>query len=319
MKLAFLIVLSLAHLSVVVPAAARSRKARVQASDRFAAHEKLGVDAYRNRKYAEALGHFLKAIEIKKKQGLYFNIAQCYRFTGKYEEALRYYQLFYVALDSIGRLSKRQRAAYKKEVEGRMAEMKIKADVIRAQRAREARERRDAEVRRQEAEKRRLLEQARAKREAEAKRHRTQLARERARKAKAEAELQRQIRQRHEELLSERAVVMKRRSFTDKWWFWTGIGTTALFTAGTILFGMKALSAADDWERSWLDKDRDRVKTFRNLTDLCLGGAIVSGLTTAVITLFNRYSNPLPRIDGNITLSPAVTGDGAGLTLTVRF
>ncbi|PKN16850.1 MAG: hypothetical protein CVU65_18820, partial [Deltaproteobacteria bacterium HGW-Deltaproteobacteria-22] len=60
---------------------------------------------------------------------------------------------------------------------------------------------------------------------------------------------------------------------TSKWWFWTGVATTAVFTGAAVFFGMQTLDARDKWETNWNPEDRSALEDNRLFTDLAIGGA----------------------------------------------
>ncbi|MBU1536394.1 hypothetical protein KKF84_13795 [Myxococcota bacterium] len=294
-----------------------SQKQKLE-NQQFAAHEKLGTTYYGQKKYKQALESFLKAIAIRKKPGLYFNIAQCYRFTDQPEEALRYYQLFYAAIDGIHRLSRRQKKRYKKEVSMRIVDMAGLVVKLKAKRALEARRIKEANERRQAL----LLKQAREKREQEIRRHQEILRKERQRKAAEEARLKELIRLREIRLRALMEQRVKTRSITNKWWFWTGVGVTALFAVGTTIYGVKAMSAADRWEKTWEPDERENVKNYRNIADISLGLAIATGLSTVLYTMYHRLRNPplTVSISGTpVVVTPAISQNTLGLSLTWTY
>jgi tetratricopeptide (TPR) repeat protein len=255
-------------------------KKSISKAARFRAHETTGKDYYKQKKFKKAVVSFLAAIKIKKKQGLYFNIAQCYRFIDQPEESLKYYQLFFVALDSIDRLTYRQRKLYKTEIAKRIKEMK--ATVLKYKNARK------------------FLEKQR-------KQEKLQL---KNRIAKQEYELL---------LLKKRKA--KESSITNKWWFWVGAGATTLFAASTTLFGLKALSSVDAWESNWDPTNRDNIKKYRNYADISLGGAVLTGITTIVYTMYFKlkFSREPSSTTKKFTVIPTCSGTSCALNFTVTY
>ena len=67
-----------------------------------------------------------------------------------------------------------------------------------------------------------------------------------------------------------------------RWWFWAGVGATALLTAGTVWAGLRTVALNDEWEAHREVADRDRAVRWQNATDLMLLGAVVSGAAVSV-------------------------------------
>lgn len=293
-----------------------ARRLRRLKRQQFRAHQKLGKSLYKQKRYKDALESFLKAISIKKEKGLYFNIAQCYRFIGKPKKALEYYALFHVALDSIRRLSRRQRRLYKREVEGLM--VKMRAEVARLEKAAQKRARLEREAQLKRARERaRLLK---LERQRELLKRRARLERERIKKQKEALALKRRLEAQRKELARLRAARARAAAVTNKWWFWTGIGVTALFSLSTAYFGVKALDAAEEWEREWDPATRDEVKRSRNLADLSLGGALLTGVGTALYVMYHKIKHGnLPGDSPKVSLIPGCNTSGCVLQLSVGF
>ncbi len=101
-----------------------------------------------------------------------------------------------------------------------------------------------------------------------------------------------------------------------RWWFWTGIGATALFTAGTVWAGLRTVSLNDEWEAHREVADHDRAVRWQNATDLMLLGAVVSG---AAVTVGALLWSPRPPMAGGPSRAGLSPGPDGGWVLTLGW
>jgi tetratricopeptide (TPR) repeat protein len=104
----------------------------------------------------------------------------------------------------------------------------------------------------------------------------------------------------------------------SNWWFWTGIGATALFTAGTIVAGLRTVALNDEWEAYRKVDDHDRAVRWQNATDLLLLGALFSGAAVTAAALLWEPRRPASEGTPRVGVAPG-PGGGFALTLGWRF
>ncbi len=102
----------------------------------------------------------------------------------------------------------------------------------------------------------------------------------------------------------------------SRWWFWTGVGATALFTAGTIVAGLRTVALNDEWEAHRKVDDHDRAVRWQNTTDLLLLGALVSGTAVTAVALLWEPRRPAPEDAARVGVAP---GPGGGWTVTLGW
>jgi hypothetical protein len=108
---------------------------------------------------------------------------------------------------------------------------------------------------------------------------------------------------------------------TSRWWFWTGVGATAVFTVTTLYAGLQTVKYQDRWESDWRPADRSALEDWRLRTDLALGGAVISAVALGA-ALWLHYSQPAPAQPSggaSVLLLPACGPAGCGLSLTWAF
>ncbi|MBU1244693.1 tetratricopeptide repeat protein [Myxococcota bacterium] len=108
---------------------------------------------------------------------------------------------------------------------------------------------------------------------------------------------------------------------TSRWWFWTGVGVTALLTAGTVWGGVQALSANDEWEKTRKVDDRDRAMRYQDLTDLCLAGAVTGAVAVTVASVIwkKRQGERAAGAGARVRIVPGPGAESWFLTLSWEF
>jgi len=108
---------------------------------------------------------------------------------------------------------------------------------------------------------------------------------------------------------------------TSRWWFWTGVGATAVFTLTAVYSGLQTVNYQDRWESDWRPADRDALEDWRLRTDLALGGAVISAVALgAALWLHHTRATPArPAAGTSVLLLPACGPAGCGLSLTWEF
>ncbi len=108
---------------------------------------------------------------------------------------------------------------------------------------------------------------------------------------------------------------------TSRWWFWTGVGVTALLTAGTVWAGMQTVSANDEWEKHRKVDDRDRAMRYQDLTDLCLAGALTGAVAVTVASVIwkKRQGAPAGATGTSVRLVPGLGAQSWFLNLSWEF
>ncbi|MBU1240160.1 hypothetical protein KKF84_21305 [Myxococcota bacterium] len=247
----------------------------------FKSLETEGKRLYAAKDYTPAIVKFLQALKIKEKPTLYFNLAQCYRLTDQFQQALKYYKKFRPHIKNLKGLTPQRKLILLEEVTGHIETIT-----------------------------RLLAERAKQKRLAEEKR-------------------KRELAQNKTPLLpkdgnkdSEKPLIPQRPGpLFSQWWFWTGVGATALFTVSTIFFGVKTLSTNSEWEDTGDKTLRDDARQYQNYTDIALGGAIVAGAVTAVFSYFHlqkikNYKEPTDnkKVSFLVNCTSAFCGINMGFT-----
>ncbi|MBU1410408.1 hypothetical protein KKC22_02710, partial [Myxococcota bacterium] len=105
---------------------------------------------------------------------------------------------------------------------------------------------------------------------------------------------------------------------TSKWWFWTGVATTAVFTGAAVFFGMQTLDARDKWETDWNPEDRSALEDNRLFTDLAIGGAVISAAALGVGILLARPKKTDDTKTGWMMI-PACGPEGCMMTFSLGF
>jgi len=110
-------------------------------------------------------------------------------------------------------------------------------------------------------------------------------------------------------------------ALTARWWFWAGVGATALLTAGTVWAGLETLSANDRWEEQRVLADRDRAMRYQDLTDLCLAGAVAGAVAVTVSSVIWKRRNRARMMGttSRVSLLPGSGNQGWMLTLSWDF
>jgi hypothetical protein len=105
---------------------------------------------------------------------------------------------------------------------------------------------------------------------------------------------------------------------TSRWWFWTGLATTAVFTGAAVFFGVQTLDARDRWETNWNPEDRSALEDDRLFTDLAIGGAVLSAAALGVTIWLTR---PKKSDDARTgwTVVPACGPEGCMMTFSMGF
>jgi tetratricopeptide (TPR) repeat protein len=111
-----------------------------------------------------------------------------------------------------------------------------------------------------------------------------------------------------------------RNSVTKKWWFLTGLGTTAVFTAGSIIFGIMTYQYQVKWDNEHNPDDRTTGLDYRNYADLFLGAAIISGAVTFTAYLLNKKSTPkINKKVSGFNVLPTCSKTGCGIFVNYKF
>jgi len=113
-------------------------------------------------------------------------------------------------------------------------------------------------------------------------------------------------------------VVPAAPKLTSRWWFWTGVGATAVFTGAAVFFGMKTLDARDKWETDWNPEDRSALEDNRLFTDLSIGGAVISAAALGV-TLWLTRPKKIDDAKTGWTIVPACGPEGCMMTFSLGF
>lgn len=118
----------------------------------------------------------------------------------------------------------------------------------------------------------------------------------------------------------ERGWDLKRR-----WWFWTAVGAATVFTGVATFTGLQALEYRDRWERDWRTTDRESLDRYKDLTDLAIGGAVLS-VAALGVTMYLTRPKPAATTGtapvgggGRMTLLPTCGPAGCMLTFSVGF
>jgi len=239
---------------------------------------------YGEQKYEDAIVQFEKAYQTIPDPKIWFNLGQCHRLLNHQEQALFYYRKFLEALPTIKDLPEAKKAAVEKEVRQWVAELE-------KEKAAE-----DERIRKEEAEK--------AERE--------RLERERSGQGSKEPGT---------DPVQGPKAPGGEGGLTSKWWFWTGVGATVVFTAATVWAGTQALSYNDAWKKDWNPADRDNAEKFMNITDISLAGAVIAGVAVSVATVLHLKSGSA-QVKGEtapVSLMPACDGAGCYLSFTLNF
>jgi tetratricopeptide (TPR) repeat protein len=257
--------------------------------------EKEGKQYLVGKMYKEAIVKFEESLKIYKKSTIYFNIAQAYRNIGDYKKALKYYKLFLPLITKVKKLSNKKKAEYIIIISGKIGEMEKKIidekelkDKLAAQK----------------------LEKIKAEKLAE---------KVKAEKQAAKIKVEEDKRKAEEE---KKEAIANEKSLFRKWWFWTGVGSTVLFTGSAIYFGMSAVSANDEWEQSWNTSDRDSAKSFKLLSDLTAVGAVISAGTLALFSYFHYKKNQddsSEKDTKSVNFTPVYTPDFYGFAFSLSF
>lgn len=110
--------------------------------------------------------------------------------------------------------------------------------------------------------------------------------------------------------------------FYGRWWFWTGVGATAVFAIATGYFGMETLSLKDKWDDTGESKYKSDGEKARLFSDLFLGATVISaGLTIWGALSVGDGTSDLPKQPekGSAWLLPSCGGAGCGFVFQYNF
>ena len=246
-------------------------------------YEMAGKRYYQQQKYKEAIVEFEKSLAINKKPTIYYNLAQAYRKTGDYKKALFFYKLFLPEIRNIKKLMNEQQDAYIEAITKRIKEMEIKISKIE-------------KMKKDIAEKERIRIEAKLRAEQE-------------RKAKLEAE-KREIEK----------TTQSQNALFNKWWFWTGVGSTVFLIGISSYFGIQAMSSNSDWEKTWDTKYKDETKTYSTYSNIAIGAAFLSaGVTTLFSVLYSRNKSKPENKNKSVAIIPGCAPGYCGIALTFSF
>ena len=112
-----------------------------------------------------------------------------------------------------------------------------------------------------------------------------------------------------------------RPAITSRWWFWTGIGATVVFTGTALFAGAQTLKYQDRWEADWNPADRDALEDYRLITDLALGGAVISAAAVGLALWFYlpEATPKTPKATSHLLVLPACGPEGCMMTLSWGF
>jgi len=106
---------------------------------------------------------------------------------------------------------------------------------------------------------------------------------------------------------------------TSQWWFWAGVGATAVFTLATAGLGITTLVVKGKYDDDHSDDTKNSLFLYRTLTDVSLGAALISGalLVYGIFTNTDRASTPARR--DTVSVLPLCSGSGCGISFTWSY
>ena len=243
---------------------------------------------YEEQRYEEAIVQFEKAYEVIPDPKIWFNLGQCHRQLNHVEQALLYYEKFLNALPEINDLSEEKKRSLEADVRKWVSQL------------RRQKEEEDARLREEEA-RRRQTEQQMATLSTE-------------NTPKSEEEKPTVVNR-------QPTVVHTHVSLTSRWWFWTGVGTTAVLAGTTVWAGLRAKDYNDQWRQVWDDAYRDKAEFYQKVTDILLVGTLVSAVATGVASWLFLSQQPSSRAipPKSAFIVPSCDGITCMLQLTVLF
>lgn len=243
---------------------------------------------YKEQKYDEAIVQFEKAYEVIPDPKIWFNLGQCHRHLNHVEQALLYYEKFLNALPEINDLSEEKKRSLEADVREWVSQLR-----------RQKEEEEDARLREEEARRQKQQEMS-------------TLSIENTPKSEEEKPKVDNI---------QPNVVHSHVSLTSRWWFWTGVGITAVLAGATAWAGLRAKDYNDQWRQVWDTDYSDKAEFYQKVTDGMLVGTLVSAVVTGVASwLFlsqQPSSRPIPPKSAFIV--PSCDGITCTLQLTVLF
>ncbi len=278
-------VLSMGMGLAAAPVLAQSKNQKL-----YEAFKKAAYVLYEEKKFEEAIVQFEKAYEAVPDPKIWFNLGQCHRQLNHVEQALMYYEKFLAALPEIQDLP-----AAKK----RVLETEVRDWVTQLQKQKEEE---DARLREEEA---------RQKAREQAKSQGTQ---EPAGTPASEKEGGEKAKDGGTPAAGETDA-----SLTSRWWFWTGIGATAIFTGVTVWAGLRAQDYNDQWRQMWDTKYHDKAVQYQNFTDAALAGAIVSAVITGIASWISLRDTGSASAGKTAFFAPACDGTSCMLQLTLFY
>ena len=114
------------------------------------------------------------------------------------------------------------------------------------------------------------------------------------------------------------AQTVRTSPYYKRWWFWTflTVGAGLVVTGG--VFGVSALDAQDQWQKTYDDKYRTRGETQRTLADVFIGAGALSLLGVIIGAAVVGHGKVIERRT-RATLVPGCDGRGCGLWVKGRF
>ncbi len=108
---------------------------------------------------------------------------------------------------------------------------------------------------------------------------------------------------------------------TSRWWFWTGLGATALLAGTATVMGGLAIQEKQEYEKNtFADADaKSRYETYLLVGDLALGGTLLSAAALGVAIWLWKPEKKLSDATSGIWLVPACGAEGCMMTLSVGF
>lgn len=271
-----------------VPAASHAQAKKQKLFDAF---KKAAYVLYEEQKYEDAIVQFEKAYEVIPDPKIWFNLGQCHRQLHHVEQALLYYEKFLDALPGISDIPDAKKRSLETEVREWVSQL------------RRQKEEEDARLREEEA--RRQKEQS------------ANAAGQGGSESGGE-----KASDKGGDLPPSKTEpgAQGNASLTSRWWFWTGVGTTAVLAGVTVWAGLQSRDYNDKWQQIWDTEYRDKARLYQNITDAALAGALVSAVVTGVASwMFLRDGQSGSSASAGKSAFLVPVCDGAACTLHLTF
>ncbi len=261
----------------------------------------MGITFYKMQNYKKSVVSFNCVINLVPYSTMArFRLALSYKHLKMYDKAAEHLKWVLVDVSAEAKPLKGQAQKHMKEIQDILDARKAEADRKAAAKHKAEEERKRAELARLKAENDR---KAAAVRKAEADR-------KKAEAAKKDAKLPGPVKGPEETSST---------AMTSTWWFWTGVGATAVFTLATVGLGFKTLAARDIYEQEYDDEGpKSDLILYRTLTDVALGAAIISG-ALLVYGILTHNDKPMKPAEVQTAVLPMCSGTGCGISFTLAF